>query len=403
MQKIKFVIVGALLVAVVISLIGFINNGKTASSSFFDKLMFANKSRIEIREAKAHQLNKSINIGIAGPKQMIEEHTLFFQGIEMAVEEVNSSGGVLGMTVQTIIEDDLNNLGKSLEIVQNFALNTDVMAVIGHWSSDHTIPAAQLYNQTGVILLAPTATNPLLTQEGYNTVFQNTMNDIGIGKKMAEYAKRIGYKNIAIYYSDTLNGKELSKAFEENAKTNEINIIDRHSSFVNKDEFDLTYKEWKNEDLDAVFIADDMTDAKEVITWLREKNENIPVLAGNGFDFEDMIQSYGKFSENIAYASFQTGRGKNGMYREFENRFLKKYGVTPDFYAAKGYESIQILCDAVKIAQSTSPSELVKALKAEKGLEGINGSIRFDSNGALTTGTIVIKKVINGEIVNLTE
>ncbi len=308
-------------------------------------------------------------------------------------------GGVLGMKLETITADDQNTLTGSLGIAQNFANNTDVSFVIGHWTSDHTIPVAQIYDEAGVVLISPTATNPNLTQKGYNTIFRNTPSDIVLGKKMADYAKEQGYKNIAIYYADSMIGTELSKAFEKYAIANGIHIIDRHSSFVNKDEFDTTYKKWKVENVDAVFFADLMQNSIYLVNWLRQQDNNLPVLAGDGLDYTKFVEENGKNINNFAFVTFLKNMQNDRAYSNFETKFTNKFGTKPDYYAIKGYDTIKIMSEVLKIAKCTSPSELIKVLKSSKSFQGINGTVSFDVNGELNSGEVYIKKVVNGQFV----
>lgn len=399
MGKVKVFITIVVVVASIIST-GYLISNKTVQIKLVDKLLIANKSPKQIREEQGKNVDKTIKIGLGGPEQIMKDKTLFFQGVEMAVDEINSQGGVFGMKLETITADDKNTLTGSLEIAQNFANNTDVSFVIGHWTSDHTIPVAQIYDEAGVLLLAPTSTNPVLTQKGYNSIFRNTVSDIILGKKMAEYAQKQGYKNIAIYYSDSMIGKELSKAFEKYAKEQGIRIIDRHSSFISKDEFDITYQKWKNQDVDGVFFADVMMDSIYLVKWLRQQDNNLPILAGDGFDYTKFVETNGKDSKNFAFITFLKNMENDKSYIEFETKFTNKFGVKPDYYAIIGYDTIKIISETLKTAKSTSPSELIKVLKSGKSFKGINGTISFDQNGELKTEEIFIKKVVDGKVLD---
>jgi len=399
MKKIKVFSVILFLVLASIILIAYFNNNKTGQVNLIDKILMANKSPKQIREDEGSNFNKTIKIGLAGPEQFMKKGTLFFQGVKMAVDEINSSGGVLGMKLKTITEDDKNTLTGSLGIAQKFANNTDISFVIGHWTSDHTVPVAQIYDEAGIVLISPTATNPTLTQKGYNTIFRNTPSDIVLGKKMADYAKEQGYKNIAIYYADSMIGIELSKAFEKYAIANGINIIDRHSNFVNKDEFDATYKKWKIENLDAVFFADLMQNSTYLVNWLLQQDNNLPVLAGDGLDYTNYVEANKKIIINFAFVTFLKNLQNDRAYSNFEKKFKDKFGVKPDYYAVKGYDTIKLIRDTVETANSTSPSKLVKVLKSGKSFEGINGRVSFDANGNLNSGKVYIKKVVKGQFV----
>ena len=397
-MKIAGIAIGVCLLAVAaIPFVGYLYNHGMIQSKLLDNLLLADKSRMEMREAKADNRSRAVKVGIAGPLEIMRSDTLFLQGIELAVNEINGGGGVLGMKLETVIEDDRQSLTESLRIAQEFAVDIQVVAVIGYWTAAHTMPVAAFYDGLGVLLITPTVTNPALTQNGYKTVFRNTVSDITIGKKMAAYAKNTGYKNIAIYYADSIGGKDLTLAFETEAKKQGVRIIDRHGVFLTKDEFDSAFKGWRTLDVDAVFVADTMRSSRNLVGWVRQEDGDLPILAGNGFDRGNLIEYYGIDSRNIAFAGFPSVLDDGKTAGVFETAFRAKYGVKPDYFALKGYESIGIIRHALETAGSTSPSKLVNALKSGKGFDGVDGTVSFAENGDAKSGTVIVRKVIDGK------
>lgn len=390
--------IGVITLSIVsIAVAGYLLNQGTLRLAWLDSLMLANKSRFEMREAKAHDLNRTLKIGIAGPIETMKSDTLFLQGVEMALKEINEKGGFLGMTVQGVIEDDQGSMTENLRIAQKFAVDPNCIAVIGHWSSAFTLPLVQIYDATGVLLISPTATSQEITQSGHRTVVSTIPNDLDIGQKMVSYAKQQGYKKIVVYYKDAVNGKSASKAFEQFAKASDLEILDRHAAFANKNEFESTYKAWQMKGIDAVYIADTMRSSKEFISWLRAKDKSLPILAGEGFNFNTLEAVLGKNAENIVFASFASNQPIQEETVNFKSRFLKQYGVEPDDYAYKGYESVEIIKQAVESAKSTSPTAIMKYIKSGKTFKSVNGPLQFNEMGETPYQSVLIKKVINGK------
>lgn len=351
-------------------------------------------------EATTGKNQAAISIGVAVPVELLEEFTLFFDGMNMAIEEINSQGGILGKEVEVIIKDDNNDVTLALEIAQYFARNKEIRAVIGHWVSDTTLATAQTYDLNNTILISPTSTSPLLTQQRYENVFRNTMTDTQMGIKIAEYSKKQGYKNIAIYYTDKKFGKNLAKAMEEKCNELGINIIDRHTGFVDKEEFDKTYKKWRYMDADAIFMADLVTDCETIISWIREKDSEIAIMGADGFDIDNFIKILGENSENIAYTSFLNNSDENPKYNDFVEIFKKANDVEPDYWAIKAYDSIYLIKEAMEMAESTTDTDKIRtALKNDLSLEGVNGNYSFDKDGNMIEEKIAIKRVIEGEYV----
>src|SRR5690606_29087999 len=114
-------------------------------------------------------------------------------------------------------------------VAQRLANDPHVVAVVGHLQSYVSVPAAAIYDLSGLVMAAPTATDPELTARGYSRVFRATFTDIEVGRQMAEYAARRGYQRIGIYYIRSDYGRNLANAFEERANDLGLSIPVRQS------------------------------------------------------------------------------------------------------------------------------------------------------------------------------
>jgi len=151
----------------------------------------------------------------------------------MAVDEINAAGGVLGRPLTMLREDDHESVDRGRLVAQRFAQNLDVVAVIGHMQSYVSLPAAAIYDLSGLVHLAPTATDPRLTEQGYRRLFRMTFTDREIGAQMAEFAAARDYDRVAIYYIRNAYGRGLANAFEQRALEQSIFIADRQPYYPN--------------------------------------------------------------------------------------------------------------------------------------------------------------------------
>ena len=102
-----------------------------------------------------------IKIGVAGPmtgdqSKMGQD---FKNGVELAVEQVNAKGGVLGKKVVMVVEDDQHDPKQAVSAA-NKLVNEGVAGVIGHFNSNCSIPASRVYMDGGVVEITPATTNP---------------------------------------------------------------------------------------------------------------------------------------------------------------------------------------------------------------------------------------------------
>ncbi|MHB8127910.1 MAG: ABC transporter substrate-binding protein [Mobilitalea sp.] len=404
MKKKAGIVFAAITIIIVIAATIFIYMNKAYLTQVaFSFQEVVSKTQKDKREHIGDNINRKIKIGVVGSKELMEM-TGFLNGIQMAEEEINESGGLLGMDFEITIFDDGDEITSSLEKAQEISNDKDYFAVIGHWSSTTTFPAAQIYDFNGVILVCPNATLTEITHSGYQGVFRNVVNDKVKGEKMADYALKNEWQNVALYYDGKSYGSELTKIFERYGTKIGLNIIDRHGPFNNKKDFLKTYNEWELMGVNSVFIGGRITENTEIIHWIKEKNPDMVLMGGDGFDYTDFIQKEMEKQdiENIFFASMGRPVENDSKYRTFLETYVDKYKTVPTSRSILGYDSVYLLKTAVEEAASLRPSKLIGALKSLTELESLNGSVQFDSYGDLVDQSIVIKQVKNGQIVNQT-
>ncbi len=86
---------------------------------------------------------------------------LFIQGVNMAVDEANRNGGILGRKLRVLMSD-VRTDEEELQQARTIARQLDVVAVIGHGISDRAIPASIIYEKSGILFISPSATSPRL-------------------------------------------------------------------------------------------------------------------------------------------------------------------------------------------------------------------------------------------------
>ena len=142
-----------------------------------------------------------------------------WQGIELAVEEVNARGGVLKRKLRIVKEDDESSLAKGRLIAQQFAENPDMVAVIGHLNSYIALPASTIYQSAGLLYLTPGAHSYQINDQGYGLVFRALPSNRSVGIQVAEFMAAKGYRRVAIYYVKDKSSQDMANYFEQRART----------------------------------------------------------------------------------------------------------------------------------------------------------------------------------------
>ena len=128
------------------------------------------------------------------------------RGAAMAVEDLNAKGGVLGQSVELIVGDDFCDADQAVALARKL-VSDGVVFVAGHWCSHASIPASKVYEEAGILQIAPGSASAKLTDEGGPNVFRVCGRDDRQGAKVADYlAEHWADKGIAILDDGTTWG-----------------------------------------------------------------------------------------------------------------------------------------------------------------------------------------------------
>jgi branched-chain amino acid transport system substrate-binding protein len=348
---------------------------------------------------KRAQGGGEIVIGAAWPWEARGAQILYGKGMDLAVEELNAAGGVLGRPLKLLRMDDQESIDRGRIIAQELGRNPDVVAVIGHLHSYVTVSAAPIYDLSGLLLVSATSTTPELTNKGYGRVFRTTFNDTEVGLQMAQYAFDRGYRRTVIYYARDEYGRELANAFEEQ-------LVSRGGQVVNRESFDpnlsanpvaaeQTVNSWTNWDFDAVFIAGLDRQAALLIKELRRRGIDVPVLGSDALATPDFIETGGAAVEGTVIASAFHKEAPDAEVQRFAQAFRARYGTDPDVGAALGYDAVRVLAQAMREAGSAEPDKVAAAMHGLRGFRGVTGAFSFDEKGNLV-GMPIRKIVVRG-------
>lgn len=176
--------------------------------------------------AKADQ---TVTIGFAGPLTGQTSHVGkdAQNGAQLAIDEANAAGiKIKGTQVRFALdaEDDAADPKTAVAVAQKF-VDEKANGVVGHLNSGATLPASKVYASAGIPEVSPSATNPMLTRQGFTTSFRVIGDDTYVGRVVAQYmAKTKGYKRVAIIDDRTSYGQGLADVVAAELKAAGVSI-----------------------------------------------------------------------------------------------------------------------------------------------------------------------------------
>ncbi len=351
--------------------------------------------------------SKEIQIAVVWPWEARQE-LLFAQGLDMALEEINSAGGISGRQLKVLRVDDQESVNEGRLAAQRLANNPEVMAVIGHLQSHVTVPAAAIYDAAELVLLSPASTNAALTEKGYSRVFRACFVDRDVGTQMADYAKTQGYERVAIYYVRSIYGQALASAFEARvANIGGISIVARDAHGAEQDfgsgSLQPLFSRWGQLDVDAVFLAGEVPSAGRIIAEIKRSDLDVPVFGGDAMSSPALIQEGGDAAEGTVVATFFHPGEQRPAVESFVEAFEARYDKIPDVAAALAYDALRLLAAAMSQAPTPAPADVAAALRALRDWPGVTGRFTFDDKGNLVGREVPKVVVENGVFIYLAE
>jgi branched-chain amino acid transport system substrate-binding protein len=146
------------------------------------------------------------------------------RGAAMAVAELNQDGGLLGEPIKLIVADDYCDGEQGVAAARKLIAD-DVVFVAGHLCSGAAIPASALYEEAGIIMIAPTAANPKLTEQGFRRVFRVVGRDSEQARLAGDYlAEQWSEARIAILHDGTAYGQELAEEIRRQLNRQSVKV-----------------------------------------------------------------------------------------------------------------------------------------------------------------------------------
>lgn len=148
-----------------------------------------------------------------------------FNGARQAIKDINAKGGIKGDKLVAVEYDDACD-PKQAVAVANKIVNDGIQYVIGHLCSSSTQPASDIYEDEGILMISPGATNPELTQRGYAHIMRTAGLDSSQGPTAAKYIlEQVKPQRIAIIHDKQQYGEGLARSVQDSLKAGKANIV----------------------------------------------------------------------------------------------------------------------------------------------------------------------------------
>ena len=320
---------------------------------------------------------------------------------KLVIDQVNAAGGVNGMQVELLIEDD----ACKPELATNTAtklVSDGVDVVLGHTCSGATKAALPIYSDAGVLVISPSASTDDLTLSGNYTNFFRTIayDSAQAGLDVEFVLNKLKAKKVAVLHDKGDYGKgfaELAKGMLEAGGTAEVVLYEGVDPKAV--DYSAIVQKIKRSKADVVLYGGYYPAASKVVGQMRKKRIKADFLGPDGVKDKTFIKVAGKKSEG-AYASGPKDTSSNPLTQDAIAKHKEVFGSDPGAFFQNAYSATIAVLNAIEKADSTEIEAVKKALQSEK-VDTPIGNIYFNEQGDAVGAGFSVYQVKDGQFVEL--
>ena len=306
---------------------------------------------------------------------------------EMAAEEINAKGGVKGMKIELLFEDDTGKPDVGRSAVEKLISREKVPVITGGYSSSVTAAATPVAQQFKVPFVICTGSADDITEKGYDYVFRVNPPASEYPNAVQSFLQEVGkdVKTVALLYENSAFGQSSSKSFEEDTKELGLKIVVKEGYQAGAIDFKPILTKVKAANPDMIYMVSYVMDASLLMRQSKELRINPKMFVGGGagFTLPEFAKSAGDAADGVFSATLWIETLPFPGAKEYFNKFQKKYGSETEYHGAEAYAAMYVVADALTRAKSITPKDVRDAL-VTTDMKTAFGPVKFVSYGKKT-------------------
>ena len=300
----------------------------------------------------------------------------------------------LGRRIELIVKEDAFDPRQAVVTAESF-VQEGVWGVVGHIYSSTSISASAVYHEAGVPLVAPTATHPRLTAQGFDNVFRVSGRDDQQALVAAEFVVlRVKARRVAVVHDRTEYGRGLVETFRRELARRAARPVVAEESLAQGDrDFTTQVARLREARPDAVYFGGIFREAGHLVRQCRQAGVQAAFVSGDAVLDPEFVSLAGEEAAAGAYLTFAPDPRLVDSARPLIQQYESRYGSLGP-HVLSTYDAVGVLLRAIQAAKpgDSSRDELGKVVGAIRArpYQGALGMLRWDKNGDLTPAPYVV-------------
>ena len=329
---------------------------------------------------------------------MAQDGICGLNGVEIAIEQQNAKGGINGVPIRLLTEDDKSDPKEAAMVANLLEDNEEVLIVVGPNSSSAALACAPIYEAKQLSNIAFSASSDAVSDAGPYVFRTIPTDDVG-GRYIIKWmVENLAPKNVGIIYENTDYGNGVFEVYKQQLEEENIPYVAESFMLKETTDFTTSLTKLKTEGIDVLLLGCSYNEAAMICKQATRIGMDIPVVGVDSLYNNALIELGGEDVEGVTFSAFFSDANTDPLVQEFVQLYQEKYGTIPNTFAAYAYDATLM---AIKAIEEAGPdrvkiNEMLTNMKDVKGVTGIN---TFDENGDVNTKEPLIITIQDGKFV----
>lgn len=333
----------------------------------------------------------TVKIAIAGPFSgpVAQYGDMVKAGALTAIEQINAAGGVNGNKLEAVLMDDACE-PKQAVAVANKIVSQHIQYVVGHVCSGSTIPASDIYENEGVVMVTPSATAPQLTEgKKRQYIFRTIGRDDQQGPAAAAYIiNKVKPKKVAILHDKQSYGQGIATSVKAALDKAHIPVVVFEGINAGDSDYSAVVTKLKSQGVDFVYFGGYHPEMGLLMRQSREQGVKATFMGPEGVGNKDVTAIAGPASEGMLVtlpADFAADPANAKLVKAFADAKRDPNGP----FQMPSYAAVEVIADGIAGAKSTDPTKVAAWLHKNTMSTPI-GKVEYDAQGDLKSFRFVV-------------
>ncbi len=305
----------------------------------------------------------------------------------LAIEEINSAGGISGRQLEMIVEDSKTDFPQTATAFNKLIEVSEVPVIVGPtWFAQVASPIA---DEKKVIIISPSGGTVPMPSPYFFDVWPTERQEV---IPLVPHMKQSKHTRIAVVYSQNDWSVSMRDNFVDEASGNSIEVVKEFTTSPDESDFRTIILELKQLPIDAVYAPFAFYPSQGAFSkQAKELNLSLPVYSSSGTENPVLLEAYPEIEGTVYPYPF-----RDEKEQEFLRKYEQRFNSPPAPSAAYAYDSVRLVAEALAFGATTSDA-IATYLRSVKDYQGVSNRITFDENGRVTEKPHIIKTIRDGK------